>query len=185
MIERTLARRYAAALLRVTDPEGSTDEAEAMLGALREAYARQKPFRGVLSQPRVPRSAKKALLRKAFEGRARPSFLQFLDLLVDKNRLKLIPELAGTYGRLADASRGLVRVRVRSWRPLSEAHRARLADQLVRITGMKVEVQAETDASLRGGMLVRVGDSVIDGSVSYRLKSLREHFQEFGRESSP
>ena len=184
MIERTLAKRYSAALLRVTDPEGTTEEADSLLQALRGVYEQLKPFRATLSHPRVPRARKKALLRKAFEGRARPSFLQFLDLLVDRNRLDIIPEIAETFGRLADLSRGLVRVKVRSWRPLSDAHRQRLAGQLGRITGKRVEIQAEADASLRGGLHVRIGDTVIDGSVAHRLKSIREHFREFQKELS-
>ncbi len=178
MLERTLAKRYAAALLRVAGPEGAVEEAESLLLALREVYERDKPFRATLSHPSVPRSMKKALLRRAFEGRARPSFLQFLELLVDKGRLNLIPEIAETFDRLADASRGTVRVKVRSWRPLSEAHRRRLAEQLGRLTGNSVEIQAETDASLQGGVLVRVGDSLIDGCVARRLKSFRERFKE-------
>lgn len=177
MIERTLAKRYAAALLRVTDPEGSTDEAEILLQALGEAYGKDKSFRAILAQPRVPRSVKKALLRKALEGRARPSFLQFLDLLVDKNRLDLFPGLAEAFGRLADDARGLVRIEVRSWRPISEEHRQRLEGHMARLTGKRVAVRAETDPRLRGGMLVRLGDTVIDGSVARRLKAAREHLE--------
>ena len=72
MIEKTLAKRYAAALLRMTDPEGTTEETEANLLALKEVYLGNKAFRAVLSQPRVPKSMKRAILRKAFEGRAKP-----------------------------------------------------------------------------------------------------------------
>jgi F-type H+-transporting ATPase subunit delta len=175
VIERTLARRYAAALLRVTGPEGSTDEAEALLQALQDAYEKDPSFRAVLAQPRIPRKMKKALFRRALEGRALPSFLQFLDLLVDKNRLDLFPVLAEAFGQLADESRGLARVQVRSWRPLSEAHRQRLEGQIARLTGKRVTVQSETDPRLRGGMLVRLGNTVMDGSVARRLKLAREH----------
>ena len=59
MIEKTLAKRYAAALLKVTDAEGSTEETESLLLALKDAYTSQKEFRAVLSQPRVPRAMKK------------------------------------------------------------------------------------------------------------------------------
>ena len=61
MIEKTLAKRYAAALLKVTDAEGSTEETESLLLALKDAYNSQKEFRAVLSQPRVPRAMKKRL----------------------------------------------------------------------------------------------------------------------------
>jgi F-type H+-transporting ATPase subunit delta len=181
VIERTLAKRYAAALLRLTDPEGSTEEAESLLLALRSAWESDKGFRGMLLHPQIPRKAKKALLRKALEGRARPSFLDFLDLLVDKNRVNLLPELAEVFDRLADASKGVVRVKVESWKPLDEGRKAALGAALSRLTGKKVDVQAEADASLLGGLRVRVGDSVIDASVANRLKVLGEKFQELQR----
>ena len=182
MIERTLAKRYSAALLRVTDPEGTTEQTEGLLLALKAAYEAQKPFRDTLASPRVPRKAKKEILRKVFEDRAPRSFVEFMNLLVDKNRLNIIPDVADMFDRLADASHGIVRVKVKSWRPLADAHRGVLTEKLARMTGKKVEVDAETDVSLKGGMQVRIGDSVIDGSVAQRLKALAERFAEIERQ---
>ncbi len=185
MIEKTLARRYAAALLQVAEGEGTLEETEELLKAFRLAYERDRDLRAVLSQPRVPRAVKKGILRRAFEGRARPSFLGFLDVLVERNRTDLIPEIAESFARLADVSRDIVRARVLSWRPLAEDQKLRLAGQLARITGKpRVELQEETDVSLHGGLLVRIGDAVIDGSLAHRLKSLREHVMESHRESA-
>jgi F-type H+-transporting ATPase subunit delta len=181
VIERTLAKRYAAALLRVTDLEGSTEETEALLLALKEALARQKSFREILRSPRVPRAIKKKVLRRPFESIAKRSFLDFLDLLVDKNRVEIIPDVADMYDRLADASKGVVKVKVRSWRPLSEAQRLSLHDRLVRLVGKKVKIEAEADPALLGGLLVNVGDDVIDGTVAHRLKALGERFLELDR----
>lgn len=181
MIERTLAKRYAAALLQVTDKEGATEETEALLLALRDAYRNNKAFRGVLAQPKIPRKMKKQLLRRAFEGIARPSFIHFLDLLVDKNRVEIIPDVADMYDRLADLSKGIVRVKVKSWKPLSDAHRGALAGRLKGLTGRQVEIDAEADPALKGGMLVHVGDTVIDGSVAHRLKVLGERLKELER----
>ena len=181
MIEKTLAKRYAAALLRMTDPEGSTEEAEANLLALKEVWNADKAFRGILSQPRVPRAVKKSILKKAFEGRAKQSFLDFLELLVDKNRQDIIPDIADMFDRLADASKGIVRVKVRSWKPLSPAQRSGLQAKMERLTGKKVELEPSVDPALRGGMLVMVGDTVIDGSVAHRLKELGETFRELQR----
>lgn len=181
MIERTLAKRYAAALLQVTDAEGSTEETEALLLGLRDAYRANRSFREMLASPRVPRAAKKALLHKILEGKAKPSLKDFFDLLVDKNRIDLLPEVSEVFDRLADASHGVVRVKVRSWKPLSDGQRATLSEKLVRMTGKKIAIEAETDALLKGGMLVRIGDSIIDGTVAHRLKSLGERFRELER----
>lgn len=181
MIEKTLAKRYAAALLRVTDQEGTTAEVEQLLLALKEAYLSDKAFRSILAQPRVPKSLKRTLLRKAFEGRAKPSFLDFLTLLVDKNRTNILPDIADMFDRLADASKGVVRIKVRSWRPLSAPHQTSLQTKLERLTGKKIDIDAQTDPALKGGMTVMVGDTVIDGSVAHRLKELSERFRELQR----
>jgi F-type H+-transporting ATPase subunit delta len=181
VIDRTLAKRYAAALLRVTDAEGSTEETEAVLIALRDAWRAQRGFRDMMVSPKVPRTAKKGLFRKALAGTARESLLRFLDLLVDKNRAVIVPEVAEMFDRLADASHGVVRVKVRSWKPLSDAQRATLSDKLVRITGKKIQIEAETDAALRGGLQLRIGDSVVDGTVAHRLSALGERLRELER----
>lgn len=178
MIEKTLAKRYAAALLKVTDAEGSTEETESLLLALKDAYNSQKEFRAVLSQPRVPRAAKKRLLGKIFEGKAKQSFTDFLDLLVDKNRQDIIPDIADMYDRLADASKGVVKITVKSWRPLSDAQRSDLQSKLERLAGKKVSIDARVDPGVKGGMLVMFGDTVIDGTVAHRLKVIAEKFRE-------
>jgi F-type H+-transporting ATPase subunit delta len=181
VIEKTLAKRYAAALLKVTDAEGSTEEAETLLLALRDAYRGQKEFRSVLSQPRIPRQVKKKLLHRIFEGKARPSFIDFLDLLVDKNRQNVLPDIADMFDKLADASRGLVRVTVKSWRPLTDAQRGGLQQKLELLSGKKVAIDAEVDPAIKGGLLVMYGDTVIDGSVAQRLKVIGERFRELQR----
>jgi F-type H+-transporting ATPase subunit delta len=178
VIEKTLAKRYAAALLKMTDAEGSTDEAEQLLAALKEAYLSHKAFRGLLSQPRIPRAVKKGMLRRIFEGKAKKSFLDFLELLVDKNRQDLIPDVADTFDVLSDASRGVVRVQVRSWRPLTDAQRAGLHAGIQGFAKRKVILEEKVDPAVQGGILCYAGDRVIDGSVAYRLKSIGEKFKE-------
>lgn len=181
MIEKTLAKRYATALLAVSDKEGTTEETESTLLALRDAYRQGPMLRSVLLQPKLSRTERKRLLRKPFEARSSKSFLQFLDLLVDKNRVELIPEIADMFDRLADASKGVVRVGVKSFLPLSEKEKATLQQKLVKLTGKKVVLEAETDATLKGGMLIRIGDTVVDGTVAQRLKALGERLAELQR----
>ena len=178
MIEKTLAKRYAAALLKVTDAEGSTEEAEQILLALKDAYLSQKDFRGLLAQPRIPRSVKKGMLRRIFEGKAKKSLIDFLELLIDKNRQELMLDIAETFDALSDASRGVVRIQVRSWRPLTDAQRAGLQTKLQRIAERKVILEEKVDPATKGGVLCYAGDRVIDGSVAFRLKSIGEKFSQ-------
>jgi F-type H+-transporting ATPase subunit delta len=176
--EKTLAKRYAAALLKVTDAEGSTEETEQLLLSLKESYLSQKDFRMLLAQPRVPRKVKKQLLHKVFDGRTRKSFTDFLDLLIDKNRQDILPDIADMFDTLADASKGLVRVTVKSWRPLNPAQQSGLQAKLERVSGKKITIEVQVDPALKGGLLVLFGDTVIDGTVAHRLKAIGERFRE-------
>jgi F-type H+-transporting ATPase subunit delta len=176
--EKTLAKRYAAALLQVTDAEGSTEETEQLLNSLKDSYLSQKEFRAVLGQPRVPRRMKKQLLHKIFDGRTRKSFTDFLDLLIDKNRQNILPDIADMFDTLADASRGIVRVTVKSWRPLTATQQGALQSKLELVSGKKVTIETQVDPGLKGGLLVLFGDTVIDGTVAHRLKAIGERFRE-------
>jgi F-type H+-transporting ATPase subunit delta len=178
VIEKTLAKRYAAALLKVTDAEGTTEETESFLLALKDAYNSQKEFRALLAQPRVPRAVKKRLLVKIFEGKSRKSFTDFLQFLVDKNRQDILPDIADMFDRLADASKGVVKILVKSWRPLTESQRSSLQSKLEKLSGKKIAIDARVDPSVKGGMLVMFGDNVIDGTVDHRLKEIGEKFRE-------
>ncbi len=175
MILKTLAKRYAAAMLSVALREGIVEDVEAQLLALREAYVKDPVFRSALSQPKIPRSVRRTILTRPFEGRAHPTFIDFLGILVTKNRVALIPGIAESFDEMADATQGVVKVDVRSARPLSDAQRAGLQERLVRITGKKTKLEETVDRSLKGGLSVRIGDTVLDGTVAHRLKGLREH----------
>jgi F-type H+-transporting ATPase subunit delta len=174
MIEKTLAKRYAAAMLAVALKEGAVEKVEEHLVALREAYRADVAFRRAMGQPRIPKAARKKLLRKPFEGRSIPAFLDFLDLLVDKNRVRLIPDIADSFDQLADASHGIVRVQVSTAFPLTGAQEKALLERLKAVTGKKVEMRVAVDRRLKGGISVRIGDQVLDGTVLNRLKELRE-----------
>lgn len=179
MIERTIARRYAASMLEVSDQAKATEEVEALLLALKEAFLRDETVRSTLVNPRFPRKEKKALLRRALGAHAPPILLGFLDVLVDKDRIRLLPHVADAFDELADQSAGVVRVEVRSFRPLEPAQEASLRERLIRLVGgKKIKVEAKVDPGLRGGLWVRIGDTLIDGSVDTRLKQIRERLLE-------
>ncbi|HEU4338847.1 MAG TPA: F0F1 ATP synthase subunit delta [Planctomycetota bacterium] len=174
MIEKTLAKRYAKAMLAVALKEGAVEKVEEHLLALKTAYKADTAFRRAMGQPRIPKAARKKLLRKPFEGRTLPAFLELLDLLVDKHRVNLIPDIADSFDQLADESHGVVRVQVATAFPLSAAHEKTLGDRLRAATGKKIEMRVSVDRALKGGISVRIGDQVLDGTVLNRLKNLRE-----------
>jgi F-type H+-transporting ATPase subunit delta len=178
VIEKTLARRYAAALLKATEAEGTTEAVEQFLRGLRDAWNGNRAFRAVLSQPQIPRDRKKALLRKPFAAAGSRAFLEFLGLLVDRNRQDVLPEIAEVYDLLADAAKGEVRIQVRAWKPLTDDERRRLQEGLQKQIRNKVRLEEKSDPDLLRGLLCYVGHTVADGSVRHHLKVLGEKLAE-------
>jgi F-type H+-transporting ATPase subunit delta len=175
MIDTTAAKRYAKSFLLASVAKNIVEEVEDQLLQIKKAYQTSDRVRAFMTNPRIPNRAKIDAVKKMFEGKVDPLVSAFMQLLVKRHRFNLVPAIAEAFDEMADAYRGVVRVEVRTFSPLKEAQRQTLQAQLVRIVkGAKVDMQIHEDPSLMGGMWVRIGDTLIDGSVANKLKTLRE-----------
>jgi F-type H+-transporting ATPase subunit delta len=173
--ELTAARRYARALLEVAFQSAEGDPA-ALRRALTAAAAlleAQPELRDALASPAVPLEAKRNLVQSVWQG-ATPLLRRLLEMLVERGRLGLLPSIASTYGQLWNAARGVLPAEATSAVPLSEEQQAAVQRALGRATGRDVELTTAVDAALLGGLMVRVGGQVYDGTVRGRLRALRE-----------
>ena len=177
MIEKTLAKRYARALLTLSDRAGATEGIEEELLGLKALWQGTSKVRSILLHPKVSRAEKRALLDKAVEGRVHPLVRELLHLLVEKGRLSYLPEIADQFDVLADETHGVVRVQVRTYLPLTAAQQQTLQAKMAARTGKKVDLRYQEDRLLKGGVSVRLGDQVMDGSVATRLKRLKEELE--------
>lgn len=174
MIERTIARRYASALLALADQAKAVEAVETELLQIKAAWQANAELRKTMTHPLVPPAAKKAVVRQVFAGLSK-LMTDFLDKLIDKKRSNCLPEIAEVFDDLADRYAGVVRMTVESAVPLSDAQKAKLHGKLATLAqGRKVEIDAKVSPELLGGLRVRVRDSVIDGSVAGRLHGLKE-----------
>jgi F-type H+-transporting ATPase subunit delta len=126
-----------------------------------------------LETPRVDLGDKKAALRQALEGRVPETFLRFLLVVVDKGRQRLLPEIEAAYRDLLDEREGRVHASVTLAREPDGALRQEIQSGLERAFAREVVPHFSTDARLLGGVVVRVGDRVMDGSVHRRLEDMR------------
>jgi F-type H+-transporting ATPase subunit delta len=173
--EVTAARRYARALLEVSFTSAGGDP-----GALRrelveaaELLEGQHDLAEALASPAVPADRKRALVEAVWRE-ANPLLRRLLTLLVERGRMGLLPALAAAYGELWNAARGVVPAEATSAVPLTGEQRAQVERALGRATGRDVELTAQVDPEVLGGLLVRVGGVVYDGTVRGRLRALRE-----------
>jgi F-type H+-transporting ATPase subunit delta len=171
-----IARNYAETLLDLADRNGGAAAMDQFAAALDEVagLVQSDPrVRQFLETPRVPAAEKKRALRAALAGRAPELFLRFVSVLVDKRRQTLLPEIAEAFRGLVDERMGRVRVQVAISHLPDEALQAEIGNALALRLGRTVIPTFTVDPELLGGMVVQVGDEILDGSVRSSAARLR------------
>jgi F-type H+-transporting ATPase subunit delta len=173
MRDTTIARNYAEALLALARKANALEAWEATFHAVADAVQQEERLVNFLAAPQVAAADKKRVLEKAF-GQALPRpMVLFLQKLVDNRRQMLLPEIAVEFANLVDESAGRVHARVTLAREASDADRAAIARQLSERLGKTVVPHVHVNPAILGGVVVKVGDTVMDGSVRKRLSMLR------------
>jgi len=169
------ARRYAKALVEIAEGRGVLDETGAELAELAQAVAGNDELRRILMNPRFPRPTRVRVLEGLLVAAGGSDLLRgFARLVAEKDRIAHLPGIADAYRRLADERRVRVRAQVRTAYDLDPSAVEQLRERLGRMTGREVLLEVETDESLIGGLVCRVGGVVMDGSIRNQLKNLRD-----------
>lgn len=173
MLKGALARRYAQALFEI-GVQSDLDTIEAELQELTKLIEQNAEVAHVLYHPHIPLSEKKSLMEKLFAGQLNVSVRNFLYLLIDRRRQNYLPDITREFTLLADQARNIVEAKVASATPLSESQEKRLQKELARMTGKEVRMVKEVCPELIGGVLVQIGDRVMDGTVAFKLQRIRQ-----------
>lgn len=173
MRNTTIARNYAEALLelarRAEDPAGWGRLMRDVANGMRQ----DTTLAHFLESPKISEAQKNEVLMQALGDRVPRHFLRFLQTLVRKRRQMLIPEIAEEYDGLLDIHEGRVHANVTVAREVGEADEAGIAEQLSRVIGKTVVPHMNVNPAIIGGVVVRIGDTVMDGSVRRRLGRLK------------
>jgi F-type H+-transporting ATPase subunit delta len=169
----TVARNYAETLLSLAERAKDASGWGAMINEVAGAVRGDPTLRRFLASPKIAPPLKKQVLAKALADRVPRIFLRFLDALIDNRRQTLIPEIAVAYSDLLEEREGRVHAEVTVARPLDAGGEGAIARNLSRALGKSVVPHLSVDPAILGGVVVRVGDTVIDGSVRRRLALLR------------
>ena len=173
MREPTIAKNYAETLLELAQRSGDLRAWGDMLDSIAEAMESDKRLRMFLESPRVSAQKKNEVMQKAYGAQLPRNFLRFLQALVTNRRQMLIPEIAHAYHDLVDQVEGRVHASVTVAREADDADRQLVVTQLSRVLGKQVVPHFHVNPSILGGVIVRVGDTVLDGSIRRRLATLR------------
>ncbi len=176
-----IARNYAETLLtlaRRNGDEETVDEYGAALEDVVDLLEREPLVREFLETPRVDLEAKKRALRASFDGRVPELFLRFLLVLLEKRRQALLGEVAKQYQALLDDARGRIRAEITLAREPDATLRQDVIASLERRLNKTVVPTFDVDPALLGGIVIRVGDEILDGSVRRRAAGLRRRLLE-------
>jgi F-type H+-transporting ATPase subunit delta len=165
---------YAAAILEFARAEGELEKIGDEMFRIARAFESSNDLRDALTDPRLPLDRKQGIIADLLGDRASRLAVALVDFVVGLGRAADLPAIADRLAERAAAARDKVIAEVRSATPLDKATTARLAAALGRATGRDVEVKAVVDPAVIGGVVARVGDVVIDGSVKHRMERLRE-----------
>lgn len=172
MLNLQLARKYSRAIFELAQDEGKLVPYGEELAGVYKDLESVPGIWGYFSNPELQRSDKKALIKKLFEGELFEDVYYFLLLLVDKRRMSLFPAIVSQYEELSNEARHIVVADVTTARTLSKEQKDKLEDKLEVVTGKTVKVRLHEDPKIIGGVIVRIGDKRIDGSVTGKLSAL-------------
>ncbi len=165
---------YASAIFDLASAEGELERVEDEFLAIGQALEKSPELRSTLTDLQIPLDKKQAVLDDLLAGRASKLTVGLVQFIVAQGRSSEIPAIAGAFVEKAAASRDHAVAEVRSAVPLDEATIGRLAAGLGKATGKRVEVKVIVDESVVGGIVARVGDVVIDGSLAHAMSQVRQ-----------
>ncbi len=174
MISSNIAKRYARAFFEIAREDGLYEKYYHELTLFSSIVKENKDLKDLLLNPVFDQAEKRAvvdsLLKKVDISNITANFLR---LLVDKRRIGILPDIESCYRKLMDDALRKIRVDVKTAFPLSAELSAKLQKRMEELTGRKVEMAVSEDASLLGGIVVGVGDTLYDGSIKTQLHNIR------------
>ena len=175
MKNHTVIKRYAQALLELGKADGKYvqygQELKVLAGALADLGEAARP----LTSPAFPEGIRQKILGAILvKASLSPMVTNFVHLLMDKGRLVELADIAEKYNQLADEEKGLVRATITTAKPLNPKEIKDISESLKKFAGRQVELSVTEDPAIIGGVVARLGDLTIDGSVRTQINKLAE-----------
>lgn len=175
MSVQTVARRYAVALADVVIVKGEARQVQEELSAWEMMMQANEPLLEVFRNPTVPYEQKRKVLTALIaRARVRPTTANFLQVLLQNQRLGDLSEVNKRFAQVLDERSGVVSAEVTTARPVPDDSQQALRAKLSAMTGKDVRLSFKTDEELIGGMVTRIGSTIYDGSVRSQLQLAKE-----------
>ncbi len=170
-----VSRRYAKALILIGQEDGQAEQYNEELSAVVGLFDTQEGFETALTNPLFNKNDRKKVLEAVLAAtQLSPIMKSFLILLFDKGRIGFLRDIASYYKDMADELNGVVKASVTSATELSSEAVEKIKASLSKKTGKTIVLNVEQDPALIGGVVTKIGDLVLDGSVKTQLINMRE-----------
>ena len=171
---KSASLQYATALADIALEQGAAEPVKKQLADFAAAYEGSAELRNVLASPAVDKAAKHGVIEKltARLGASRV-VRNFLFVVTDNQRTHLLPEMLQTFDAVIRQRLGMAEAEIISAAELTASQKTTLQQTLERLTGRKIQAKYSLDPALLGGAVVRIGDTIYDGSVKSRLNQMR------------
>ncbi|MFS0821347.1 F0F1 ATP synthase subunit delta [Bacillus sp. 1P02SD] len=167
-----VAKRYAVALFQLASEQNALDQYEEEIRTVKQVFSNSGDFQSVLKNPKLTADKKKAIVTQSFQGFSQMT-LNTLYLLIDRHREDIIADVAEEFIALANDKRGIADATVYSVRPLTDSEEAGISSVFASKVGKtSLRIQNIVDPSLIGGVKLRIGNRIFDGSVKGKLERL-------------
>ncbi len=171
---KSASLQYANALADIAMAQGATEPVAKQLTGFGALYAESNELRNFLASPAVNREAKHGVIEKLLARMGGSRIVRnFLFVIADHQRTHILPEMIAAFQDVVRERQGIREAHISSAVELTAAQRAEMASTLERLTGRRVEAKFSLDPTLLGGAVVRLGDTIYDGSLRNRLNELR------------
>ena len=171
---KSASLQYANALADIALAQGAAEPTARQLNDFGTSYAQSAELRTFLASPAVTIEAKHAVIEKIIARLGASRILRnFLFVITDSHRTQLIPEIIASFGQVLRQRQGIAEAEISSAVELSAAQKTAFRNTLARLTGKKIETKYSLDPALLGGAVVRIGDTIYDGSLRNRLNEMR------------
>lgn len=176
MLVSKAARRYATALFETAQQQKSVEETLKDVLFVENTLEDSRDLYLFLRSPVIKPSDKKAALGDIFSNRVSELMKKFIQLVAEKERAELLSEIVAGYVDLYNIEVGIIEVEARTARPLDEQQVKELTKVLEEYTGKTVKLSTTEEPELKGGLLVKINDTIIDGTIKHKLEQLEQTF---------
>lgn len=177
MSNLAVAKRYGQALFDLASEKNMLDQLEKELTQVLEVLEASHELKKIVEHQLISPETKQEIFRKVYAKTVSPITMNFLLLILHKKREMALKQIVSQFINLANEARGIVKAQVASASQLSSQQLEELRKSLAKITGKNILLEVMIDEKLIGGLVVKIGDRIIDGSIATKLKMLEKHLK--------